>query len=130
MTANENAAVVRSGYEAFARGDLATVTSLFSPDIVWHIPGSSPLAGDRRGPADVVAFFGDLAAMSGGTFSLQLHDLLASDDHVVALGHQTAQRNGKTLDEDLVHVWHVSDGKATEFWGVPYDAAAADAFWA
>jgi hypothetical protein len=34
----ENVEVVRSAYEAFARGDFETALELFHPDIEWHDP--------------------------------------------------------------------------------------------
>jgi uncharacterized protein len=129
MSASENAEIVRNGYQAFATGDLPTVMGQLSPDIVWHIPGENALSGDYRGHDEVMAFFGKLATETGGTFQLTVEDLLASDEHVVALCHQNLSRSGQTLDGDIVHVWRVADGKAAEFWGMPYDAVATDAFW-
>ena len=41
-----NAAIVRQGYDAFNRRDLATVATLLGDDVSWHTPGGSPLAGD------------------------------------------------------------------------------------
>ena len=29
----------------------------------------------------------------------------------------------------MIHVWHVRDGRITEFWDTYLDAAAEDAFW-
>ena len=42
-----NEEVVRSGYEAFAKGDIDTLRALLDPDVVWHQPGRSVLAGDH-----------------------------------------------------------------------------------
>jgi ketosteroid isomerase-like protein len=67
---------------------------------------------------------------SGGTFRPEIHDITASDDHVVVLLHETGERGTKTLDENFIHVWHVKGGKATEFWGVGTDQNAWDEFWA
>ena len=39
------------------------------------------------------------------------------------------EREGKRLDDNAVHTWHVKDGKATEFWGVSLDPYADDEFW-
>ena len=41
-----NAAIVRQGYDAFNRRDLATVATLLGDDVSWHTAGGSPLAGD------------------------------------------------------------------------------------
>jgi uncharacterized protein len=40
----ENVAQVRSGYEAFARGDVDAVLALLDPDIDWH-PAIAPILG-------------------------------------------------------------------------------------
>jgi ketosteroid isomerase-like protein len=39
-------------------GDMDTLRELFDPEIVWHFPGRSPLAGDHRGTDVVLGFFG------------------------------------------------------------------------
>lgn len=128
--AHANEALIRSGYEAFARGDIDTVLGIFDEDICWHISGRSPISGDYRGHAEVVGFFSKLHELSGGTFGLDVHDVLANDDHVVALVADHAQRDGKSLNTQEAHIWHVSDGKATEFWSAPTDQGAVDEFWA
>ena len=64
------------------------------------------------------------------TFSVAIHDLLASDDHVVVLAVESGTRNGKTLTADDVHVWHLAEGRAIEFWGISRDQDEVDAFWA
>ena len=35
--AERNAELLRSGYDAFARGDMAALAGLFSPAAVWHV---------------------------------------------------------------------------------------------
>ena len=44
-----NEDLIRRGYDAFSRGDMDTLRELFHPDIVWHAPGRSQLAGDPPG---------------------------------------------------------------------------------
>jgi ketosteroid isomerase-like protein len=129
VTAQDNAQLIRRGYEAFDKGDIPAVVAIFDDDISWHIPGRSPLAGDYSGPEGVLGFFGQLQERSGGSFRLELHDLLASDDHVVALATEMGTRGDKSLSAQTVHVWHVREGKATEFWGLAADTYALDEFW-
>jgi ketosteroid isomerase-like protein len=129
MADHPNAELVRRGYAAFSRGDMDTINEIFADDIVWHIPGRSPLAGDYKGKNEVFGFFGQLAERSGGTFSLDVHDILGNDEHVVAMTHEQAERGGRSLDVHGVHVWHVRDGKAVEFWGLADDVYAEDDFW-
>ena len=129
LTAQENAELVRGGYEAFGKGDIPAVVAIWSDDIVWHISGRSPLARDYTGAAEVLGFFGQLQELSGGSFALEIHDVLASDDHVVVLVSQTGHRGDKSMNTPAAHIWHVENGKATEFWGAVYDLYAADDFW-
>lgn len=130
MGAQENAELIRSGYEAFLKGDMDTVAKVFAPDIRWNIGGHNVLTGTYKGQEEVFGFFGKLMEATGGTFSMEIHDLLASDDHVVVIVKESASRGGKHEELDEIHVWHVDGGKATEFWGVPKDQQQVDAFWA
>ncbi|MHB1576430.1 MAG: nuclear transport factor 2 family protein [Candidatus Dormibacteria bacterium] len=129
MTAQENAEKVRQVYEAFTKGDLETVAKLFDPDIRWHVTGRSQLAGTHSGQDEVFAFFGKLAELTAGTFTVEIHDLLASEDHVVVLARESSSRADRHLDDDEAHVWHLKNGLVTEFWGCPRDPYEVDAFW-
>lgn len=124
-----NEDLLRSAYEAFGKGDIETVSGVLADDIVWHIPGKSSISGDRSGKDDVLRFFGELVERSGGTFRLEMHDILADDEHGVVLVQSKGERDGKTLDDHTVHVFHLRDGKATEFWGHAGDQYAVDDFW-
>jgi SnoaL-like domain len=81
-------ALVRDAIAAFSRGDLdALRTQYLADDIRWRFPGQSAFGGDHEGPDQVIALFGKLAELSGGTHRVELHDVLANDDHVVAARH-------------------------------------------
>jgi hypothetical protein len=55
--AEANANLIRCGYDAFARGDIAGVLAIFAEDILWHVPGRGPISRDYRGHAEVLEFF-------------------------------------------------------------------------
>jgi ketosteroid isomerase-like protein len=61
-----NEDLIRQGYDAFGRGDMDTLRALFDPDIVWHAPGRSQLAGDHQG-VDAVLGYSSTRARSGWT---------------------------------------------------------------
>lgn len=127
--AHPNAESFRRGYEAFGQGDLDTLRDLMAPDCVWHVGGDSPLSGDYEGTDEILGFFGRIAQESGGTFNTEAHDILANDEHGVALTETTAERNGKRLVQRSVHVVHFDDGKLSESWFFSEDQAAVDDFW-
>jgi ketosteroid isomerase-like protein len=130
MAEHPNAELFRRGYTAFQSGDLDTVRSLFAPDIVWSVPGSGRFAGEHRGVDNVISLFVQQAQESNGTFRVEVHDVLGNDEHAVALGTITAERNGKSFSDRYTHVVHIQDGKVTESWIFNEDPAAVDEFWA
>src|SRR2546427_8834340 len=80
-----NQAVVEQLYAAFESKDAAALKNLIATDAVWHIPGSSLISGDHRGHAEIFAYFEKLQELTGGTFSAELIDVLASDMQAAAL---------------------------------------------
>lgn len=127
--AHPNEDLIRRGYAAFSSGDMATLDELFADDIVWHAPGRNQLSGDFVGKEAVFANFAKIPGLTGGTFAIEIHDVLANDTHAVVLARATGEREGKKLDDRTVQVFHISDGKVTEQWLQPGDLYATDEFW-
>lgn len=120
----------RANYEAFDRGDVGQVLDQMADDIVWHVAGQSRLAGERRGKQAVIEFLGELAQITGGTYKLKVHDILASEDHVVVLAGESAERNGETFENNVVHVAHYdSEGRTKEFWAIEEDQEKGNRFF-
>lgn len=128
MAEHPNIARLREGYAAFGKGDFAALNELFAEDVVWHNPGRNQLAGDYRGRDAVYEFFGRLMEITEGSFRLDVHALLADDEHGVALVRSTAHRGDKSLETRDTHVFHLRDGWVTEFWGASTDQYAIDDF--
>jgi ketosteroid isomerase-like protein len=124
-----NAAIIRKAYEDFERGDIPAVFGALDPDITWHVPGHGPLSGDFTGHDQVGGFFRRTMELSGGAFSIDVHNVLADDDLVVVLVTVNAQRNGVSASFPEVHVWRMKDGKATEFREYQGDEQREDRFW-
>jgi ketosteroid isomerase-like protein len=124
--------LVLSLYDAFNRGDIATILGSLSADVEWIDEGPAvvPFAGTYRGTAEVGQFFGKLAT-STAFDEFVVDASVAEGDRVVVLGHFTARNkaNGKSLSTRYAHAWIVRDGKATQF--VAYgDTAAVAAIYA
>ena len=76
-----------------------------------------------------MGFFGKLMELSQGSFRLEIHDILANDTHGAVLVTARGERDGQTLVAREVNIWHLSDGKATEFWAFAEDQTAIDKFF-
>ncbi|MEO8208700.1 MAG: nuclear transport factor 2 family protein [Chloroflexota bacterium] len=132
MSEHANVAVVRRAMQAMNETDMAVaeqemgfVDAFMADDIVWHEIGR---AEPRRGKDEL------RAAMMGGTrdyaVTYELHDVVANDDHAVALGTATAIRGGATLVYRTAEIFHMRDGKATERWAFSDDTDEIVAFFA
>ena len=130
MGADENAAILRRAYEAFNTGDIKTLTEIFDESAVWHLPGRSSMANDYQGSEATLAYFGQLAQKTGGTFRAELERLLADDDdRVVGIQRSTADRYGKHLDVGDCIVFELKDGRITDGREHFEDLYAWDEFW-
>ncbi len=124
-------ALLREGYEAFARGDMARLGEMWSPDIVWHTPEHhGQLSGDHKGFGEVVEFFQRTMELSEGTFRIEVLDILASDERAAAYVHVTGNGRGRILDDSPVHLFRCDDdGIVLEVTQYPLNQSVADAFW-
>jgi len=130
MGSEENAELVRRGYQAFIAGDMATLNELFAEDAVWHVPGTGELSGTKQGREAIMGFFGELMTRSGGTLKVTMQDVIGGEDHTIGLNANHAERNNKVLDQDSVLVFHLRDGRVSEVKQFFEDTAATDEFWA
>ena len=132
MADHPNVALVRRAMQAMnemdvskADQEMAVVDAFMADDIVWHEIGR---AEPRRGKDELRA-----AMMDGSrdyAIRYEVHDVVANDDHAIALGTATATRGGKTLEYRTAEIFHIRDGKATERWAFSDDTAAIVAFFA
>jgi len=127
--AHPNEELTRRDFDAFAKGDVDTLRELFDQDAVWHAPGRSPLSGDYRGVDAILGFFARLAELTGGTFRTDVHDVVANDEHAVAIYATRGEREGRTLENRNVLVSHIRNGKIAEAWLMSDDQYAADEFF-
>ena len=126
-----NTEIVQKGYQCFGTGDIEGLLSLFTEDIAWTVPEieNAPFAGKRTGTASVGEFFTQLAEAEDITRFEPL-EFIAEGDKVVVLGESeaTVRSTGKSYETDWVHVFHLHDGKVTEFTEFFDSAAATRAF--
>lgn len=121
--AQSNLEVVRSYIDAVGRSDLETAAGLVSEDIVMHIPGRNPMSGEIRGRDGLIAMFERTREMSGGQMpAAEVHDMTASENHVVALLTRTIAG----VEARAAVVYHVEDGRITEIWPHEQDQYALD----
>ena len=121
--------LVRKGYNAFNTGDTATLTSLFSHDLIQHVPGTSALAGDYKGVDAVLGYYGKLSELTDGTFRAHLYELHGDGHgHVNAVHVTTATRGGVTRVSRGSILFTFLGDKVTDMLELHADLAGDDAF--
>ena len=111
---NDNVARLNGVYEAFGRGDMATVMAAFAEDIEWNSPAVLPHGVQVRGRDEVGAFFGTLAS-TWEDFGIEIDAVFGSGDRVCATGHAAGSLNGTRASYGFVHAWTLSDGICVRF---------------
>lgn len=123
----ENRKVIKDYYAAYGSGDMGKVADFFADDIEWHIPGHHPLAGTKKGKAEVAAFFAELGKSN---FRAELLALMADENWVVDMHRGWSNREGQAnVDTVWVLAFRIEDGKIREARNFSFDQAAADAFF-
>lgn len=115
-----NEALVRRLYEARARNADSEIRAILAPDVVWHEPPNyGGFAGDHAG---VEAVFREVFGRYEHDYEdsgFDLHDVLANDEHVVALVEWFAVRKGRRIDTKEIALYHVREGRVAEVWFYP-----------
>lgn len=130
MSAAENDAVVRTIFDAFARREGLALRGVFAEDAVWSVPGRGVMAGTYQSRDAIFRFLGRLQKETGGTYSSELVDVLASDDRAAALYRARGTRHGRTLELDQVLLFEIAQGVVRKVLALPSDPDAFEAFWA
>ena len=125
----DNVALARRGFEAFAAGDMNTLTELFHPDANWITAPIGVLGGGHAGRDQIFAMFGKVGAETGGTFRAVPRTFAASGDEVLVHAILAGTRAGRSLDTDEVLRFVIVDGKVREITLYFSDYPANAAFW-
>ena len=115
---DQNLDIIKRGYEAFGRGDLDALLSLFDENINWVTPGPPelPTAGTRRGRQDVARFFQTLNEL----FEFEQftpREFTVQGDRVIVTGDEVARVRGSSEPFSLqwAHVFELRNGLVVSF---------------
>jgi hypothetical protein len=125
MDDHPNAAKLRAASEAMERsGDMMSQMEMLDDDVVWHEIGrDEPIRGKQ---ALIERFTG---MPEGASIKTETHDVLASDEHAIALVTATATMGDKELVYRTAEIYHMRDGKITERWAFSDDTERINRFF-
>jgi ketosteroid isomerase-like protein len=120
MSSQENLRLAQQFLEKMGSGASADeIAALCAPDLEWDIPGDSgvlPWVGHKTGREAISDFVRNTQSMIERV-SLDIHDVLASNDRAVILGHLQTRINatGKLIDGEFAIVLTFSGTKIASF---------------
>jgi ketosteroid isomerase-like protein len=77
----------------------------------WHTPGRRVVGRVHEGRDATLAYFGELAVQTGGTFRAELQHVAGDGDGcVIAIHHNSRERDGKHLEVDCCIVFELNNG--------------------
>jgi ketosteroid isomerase-like protein len=126
---NDHADLIRRLFVAFGARDFDAINHALAEDVRSHTPGASRLGGTVAGRDAVVAHLGRAGELSGGTYRIEVEDVLGGDDHAAVVYRGRATRGDRTLDLRHVALYRIERGQVSEIWFTPLDQAAFDRFW-
>jgi uncharacterized protein len=121
---------VRRGYDAFGKGDMDTLRSIMTPDVIQNVPGNNQVSGEYKGVDSVLGYYGTLFELTGGTLKAELQSVTDDGpDKVLAVHRLSAQRGGKSYDETENLHFTLSGGKISRLDEEHPDLARFDDFF-
>jgi ketosteroid isomerase-like protein len=97
--------LVRDAYGAFNEGDIDGFLVAFAEDAVLH--GAD---GQIEGRDAIRSVVEQLRALTENTLHIEVHDVLANDNHTVILQLTKAKLGDRVLEDRVVYVFHIDDG--------------------
>jgi ketosteroid isomerase-like protein len=123
MSEHPNAALYREVMKRFQEGDTSAFNESIADDVVWWQIGSTePLRGKE-------AVLQSMAGLEGIDLQVELHDVLANDEHVVGLVTATVRVGDQTFTYRTAEITHAKDGKVTERWAFSDDTQRITEFF-
>ncbi|MFJ3584330.1 nuclear transport factor 2 family protein [Streptomyces sp. NPDC090127] len=130
MAMHPDAAVVRQGYEAFGKGDLATLAEMMTADCTHHAPGESQVSGHFKGRENILAMYQQLSDLSHGTMRVELEGVAVDGrGHAMSTHTYFADRGDRGLEMKGGLFFTIIGGKISDIDECVADIDEADAFW-
>jgi ketosteroid isomerase-like protein len=130
--ADAEIAVVRAGFEAFARGDVGAFADMFQADATWNHRNDDRLGGLHQGRDGILAFIAESGQLTAGTLRAVPHSFMADGEGNVAVLVQVSgtRPDGRSFDNPQMLLFRVDDGHVHSVDQFVGDPAAVTAFWA
>ena len=130
MAEHPDVTLVGRGYDAFNSADIDALTELIADDAVQTMVGNNLVSGEFKGRDNILGMYAKIAELTNGTYSVAIEQTFTDGNgSVVTVHRQTAERNGKRLDNCQALVFKIVGGKVVSVTDTTDDLATDDAFY-
>jgi len=115
----------------YAGGSIDPVVELLTNDIVWHVPGKSPIAGDHRGVAQVTDYFKRRRQLADSTMRMRPGEAMVADEAVAQFVEGSAVIDRNRVSWKTMGIYRVDPERllVDEVWLVPLNGDLFDRIW-
>ena len=123
MAEHANAALIRNAIEDMSAGEVEKLAEILAENIEYHQIGAPTIEG-KAGLVESIQGYSDMG------FGVEIHDVLANDDHTIALLEVTVNAGDESFTYRTAEIYHIEDGKITQRWAFSDDTEAISSFFA
>ncbi|MGE7388156.1 nuclear transport factor 2 family protein [Streptomyces sp. NPDC004126] len=130
MSEHPDCALIRRGYEAFGKGDMETLGTLMTADVIHHVPGDNVLSGHHKGREAVLDLYRRMGEETKGTLQVRLENVMVDGrGHAIAVHVTQGDRGDRGIEIHEAVFFTIVGGKVTDIDQCTQDIDESDAFW-
>jgi uncharacterized protein len=130
MAEHPDVTLVKRGYDAFNAADVGTLSEMIADDAVQTMVGDNLVSGEFKGRDNILGMYAKLGELTNGTYKCEVEQTFTDGNGTVVVVHrQTAEREGKRLDNRQALIFKIVGGKIVSLTDASDDIANDDAFY-
>ena len=129
MSEHPNVTAINRMTQAVFDHDRQTLAELFSEDMVFHVRGPLPCAGDHSGVDGFLHALGTLFQLTDGDVKLEQLFCMAEGRWAAEWENVAYGRKGHTLKTKDVFIYRFEDDRIAEIWMLDAAGPETESFW-
>ena len=129
MSEHPNVQTINRMTQAVFENDRGTLSTLFTPDMTFHVRGPLPRPGDHAGVDGFLGAMGAIFELTNGDVKIEQLYCGADGPWALEWEHAVLGRNGRTLETKNAFVYRFEDDRIAEMWMICAAPAGSEAIW-
>ena len=129
MSEHPNVAVVDRMTKAVFEMDRETLAEMFTEDLVFHVRGPLPCAGDHAGVDGFLGALGTIFELTDGDVKLEQLFCIAGEGWAAEWERAALGRKGRSLETEDAFIDRFEGSRISEIWMMWAPPAGSESFW-